>query len=50
MKPRLSRGTLFATAIDFRGHNRRTPRTLRISESDDEGFFALLRTQMAKLP
>ncbi len=42
--------TTGATVVDFRGYNRRTPNALWISEADAEGFHALLRAEIARLP
>ena len=42
--------TTGATVVDFRGYNRRTPNTLWISGADTEGFYSLLRAQIARLP
>ncbi|HYP84310.1 nucleoside hydrolase [Variovorax sp.] len=42
--------TTGATVVDFRGYTRRKPNALWISEVDIEAFYALLQSQLARLP
>lgn len=42
--------TTGATVVDFRGYKKRAPNALWVSEIDPEGFYALLQTEIARLP